>query len=129
MMVVPPQGTYVEDPGQPDVPELLQREPVYPAVPVKMEGAVTAHQLPAKRGPAFTQDLSTTFQHVIGADLKRKRMLLISTVAWLYRTSTTGVGVPWPANVPLELTHADHVYAAVPTSTGTLTVITEVWAD
>lgn len=121
---------YIEDPGTPDVPELLQRDVVeYPSVPVRLDGIVVVQLAPSLRGPAFVQALSTTFQHVLGADPKRRRTILLGDADWLYRTSTSGVGVPWPLDVPLVLEHADHIYAAVPTGTGTLTVITEVWAD
>ena len=120
---------YVEDPGYPDVPDLLQREVALPAVPVRHDGPLVVQLAPSLRGPAFVQDLSTTFQHVLGADPKRRRTILLGSVDWLYRTSSSGAGVPWPQDVPLILEHADQIYAAVPTSTGQLTVITEVWAD
>ncbi len=120
---------YVEDPGMPDVPDLLQRDDYLPAVPVRITGPLVVQMAPSRRGPAFSQDLATTFQHVLGADPKRRRAVLIGSVDWLYRTATSGGGVPWPQDVPLVLEHADQVFAAVPTSTGQLSVITEVWAD
>lgn len=128
---VEPNGArhYVEDPGYPDVPDLLQREVDLPAVPVRHDGPLVVQMAPSLRGPAFVQALSTTFQHILGADPKRRRTILLGDADWLYRTSTSGNGVPWPADVPLVLEHADQIYAATPTSTANLTVITEVWAD
>lgn len=120
---------YVEDPGMPDVPELLQRDVELPAVPVRHDGPLIVQIAPSLRGPAFSMALATTFQHVLGADPKRRRAVLLADEAWLYRTATSGGGVPWPADMPLYLEHADQVYAATPTGTATLTVITEIWAD
>ncbi len=120
---------YVEDPGMPDVPELLQRDVDLPAVPVRVDGPLIVQLAPSLRGPAFPMTLGTVFQHVLGADPKRRRCILLADEAWLYRTSTSGGGVPWPADTALYLEHADQVYAATPTGTATLTVITEIWAD
>lgn len=115
---------------EPELEELQQHDVPIPAVPVNVVGPVTVHSLPAKSGPAFAQSLTTDFQKILYTDLKRARASLIGSAAWEYsRTGASGSGVPWPINVALVIEHGDSVYARVPTSTGTLSVITEVWAD
>lgn len=116
----------------PELAELQQADPVGPAVPVTPDGPVEVHTLPARRGPAFSMTLSTTTQSVLSADLKRKRAVLVADGAWIYSHSSNGIGVTWPANVPLEITHADSVFATADPDEMppvTLGVIVEIWAD
>jgi hypothetical protein len=95
-------------------------------VPVKVVGPSVVMALPARSGPAFTQDLtSAELVHVLGRDPRRTRTTFICDVDWRYSTTKSGTGAPWYAKVPLTITHADAIYAKVPTSTGTLTVIPE----
>ena len=121
---------YVDTPD-PDLADVQQEQSdALLVVPVRPVGPVPVQQLPARCGAAFPQPLSTTFAHVLGADPKRRRVVLVAAVAWEYsRTSSAGSGAPIPANVPLELQHCDTIYARVPTSTGTLAVIAETWAE
>lgn len=136
-MTQPEDHQVVEDPPNPDQLEVQQREePALLVVPVRPVGPVTVQVLPARIGPAFTQGLNTSWQSVLGNDLKRRRatLLLVSSTAadtWLYSRTQGGSGVPWPANVPLVLEHADAVYAQIGPGNpaATLSVITEVWAD
>lgn len=120
----------IEDPPNPDLDTLLQREDFGPALPVRHDGPVTVHQLPARSGPIIKTALTTDFQHILGADEKRKRVVLVCDVDWeLSRSGATGSGCPWYAKVPLAIEHCDKISARVPTSTGTLTAVTEIWAD
>jgi hypothetical protein len=119
-----------EDLPNPDVDDLLQREPVTPTVPTRVEGPVTTYRLPSRVGATIKQPLTTDFQHVLGSNEKRARALLVADVDWEYsRGGSAGSGIPWYAKVPLTIEHCDAVYARVPTSTGTLSVVAEVWAD
>lgn len=127
--------TFVEPPATPELDELQQqRPPKLTVVPVEVHGPVGVHEQPSRRGPAFTASLNTTMIHVLGEDLNRKRAVLMlrsatATDFFLYATNRSSAGVPWPANVPLELTHCDTVYAGMQSGTGTLSVITEVWGS
>lgn len=115
----------------PDINDVQQLpdEPLV-VIPVQPVGPVPVQNLPARCGAAFSHPLDTAFSNVLGADPKRRRVVLIGSDAWEYsRTGTAGSGVAWPADVPLVLEHCDAIRARVPTSTGTLSVIAETWAD
>lgn len=120
---------YVEDLPNPSVPDLQQREILAPALLVKPDGPVLTHQLPSRVGPMASVSLGTTLQHILGPDEKRRRTILVCDVDWLVSRSSSSPGVPWYAKVPLYLESCDAVYAKVPTGTGTLTVVPEMWAD
>lgn len=116
---------------QPDI-GTVQQLPDEPLItlPVRAVEPVPVHLLPARAGAAFAEPLSTAFSKVLGPDPKRRRVVLCASVAWEYsRTGAASSGIPWPANVPLTIEHCDVVYARVPTSTGTLAVIAETWAE
>lgn len=116
--------------AMPDVDQLRQEDEPLPAVPVRQVEPITVHNLPSRVGPMFSEDLSTDFVKILPSDVKRKRATLLASVAWeISRSGSVSSGVPWSANVPLVIEHCDTVYARVPTGTGELSVITEVWAD
>lgn len=118
--------------AMPDLPELQQRDSAPVVVPVRPDGPVETHELPSRTGAAFTTVLTTSMQHILGADLKRKVTILLADQPWRYSHLRTGQGVRWPADVPLVLTHADEVYAAEhadASSSPNLSVLVEVWAD
>lgn len=94
-------------------------------VPVTVEGPVPVVSQPNRSGAAFTAELTTTMVHILGRQPGRSRVTMICDTDWRYSATQSGAGVPWYAKVPLVITHADPVFASVPTSTGTLTVITE----
>lgn len=120
----------LEDPPQPESGEVLQREILAPALLIHPDGPVHTIELPARIGPMFKEALTTAFVKVLGKDEKRKRIALICDVDWLVsRTGAANSGVPWYAKVPLPIGHCDEIWAAVPTSTGTLSVIAEIWPD
>jgi hypothetical protein len=119
--------------GEPDVPtpdlQQLQQRDEDPAVPVRTAGPVETHELPSRSAQPSSMTLTTTMQHVLGADLKRKRATLVADDDWRYSTTRSGPGVRWPADVPLLIEHADAVYAKVSADTAELSVISETWAD
>lgn len=117
---------------EPDLAELQQRDQDGPAVPVRTAGPVEVHELPSRQAPAFSTTLADDNQHILGADRKRKVAILICDEPWLYAQQRSAPGVRWPADVPLVITHCDEVYAAIhpdAAGTGTLSVISEIWAD
>ncbi len=119
----------VVDPPEPELGEVLQ-EPGLATIPVSVGGPVQTRALPSRIGGASKEPLTTSFSNVLYADLKRRRAVLIADVDWEYsRTGNSGSGVPWYAKVPLVLEHADSVCARVPTGTGTLSIVTETWAE
>jgi len=117
------------DPPNPDLIDLQQRDITPPAVPVKVEGLVRVQTLPAKAGPSFVHFLTTRQEQVLGRDLTRSRALLLGSVAWQYCDTKSGARLVWPANVPMEITHADEVWASVASVEGELYVITELYGD
>lgn len=123
-------GTQIVDQPDPELGEVLQEEPTLPTLPVNVNGPVQTRQLPSRIGGSIKEPLTTAFSRVLYADLKRRRAVLVADVDWEYsRTGNSGSGVPWYAKVPLVIEHADEVNARVPTSTGTLSIIAETWAE
>jgi hypothetical protein len=120
----------VQDPPSPDLADTLQRDITYPAVPVRVEGPVRTQAQPARSGPVGVYQLVTgdPEQNVLSKDLKRSRATLCAGVAWNYINRKGGLVVPWPANVPLVILHADEVWATGDEN-GVLSVITETYAD
>lgn len=119
----------VEDPPDPPLAELQQRDLPVPAVPVVVEGAVRTHALPNRSGPAFTVPTLVTQEQALAPDPKRARAMLVGTAAWNYRPKKGGNACPIPASVPIYITHAGEVWVDRTSSDGTLTIITEFYAD
>ncbi len=121
----------VEDPPDPALPDLQQRDLPLPAVCVDVNGAVRTHALPSRTSIGHTVPLLSTVEGALSAEPKRARALLIGTVAWSYQSKQSGTQVPWPANVPCEILHAGEVWVrkASGASDGVLGVIAELWAD
>lgn len=121
-------GRMIEDPPNPDLADLQQRELPLPVVPVRHEGPVRTLAMPARSGPAFTVPLGTSPAHVVAEDPRRAAVLLVATVAWNYWAGRSKQAVPIPANVVLTIHHCGEIYASGATP-GDLSVITEVYAD
>jgi len=121
--------TYVEDPPDPDLPELQQRDLPMPTVPVEVTEKVRVLHLPNRSSSVEAFPMDTTLRRLMAADPKRARAVLVSSVAWRYARTATGVSMPMAANVPLTITHSDEVAARAETGTGTLSVLGEYWAD
>jgi len=119
----------VEPPPDPELPDLQQQNLPMPTVPVSVEGKVRVLHLPNRNSAIEAFAMTTTLARVLAADPKRARTVLVSTVAWNLARTRTGQTAPIPANVVITLTHSDEVHASVPTSTGTLAVISEYYAD
>jgi hypothetical protein len=123
----------VEDPPNPDLPELQQRDlAIPPVVPVVIQGPVLTRAQPARSGPAFPQALTDRVEQVLAADPRRSRATMVSGDDWLYMQSSNGQRLPWPADVPLVILHGDAVWAtraAAAEQDGILSVVTEIYAD
>lgn len=122
----------VEDPPEPDLADLQQRDLPVPSVPVDVQGAVRVHLVPNRVGNAYTVPLGSTAAQALSQDIKRSRATLIATVGWSYRPNkSSGQECPIPANVPITVCHAGEVWVNKTSgqSDGTLTVITETYAD
>lgn len=112
----------------PDLDELLQLESAKFTVPVRHDGPLEVHELPSRVAVVSDFGVTTTWQRVLGADLKRKRVTIVGDQAWVVSHGPFGGGT-WPANVPLVWCSASQVFAKVGTGTATLTIINEEWAD
>jgi len=121
----------IEDPPNPDLGDLQQRDVFhFPDTPVRVVGTVQVSQVPAKAGPSIKHNFNSTTvaEHVLGRDLRRSRALMVCDTAWTYGTAQDKCTLPWPANVPLEITHADEVWAKG-TDGKVLSVVTEQYGD
>lgn len=118
----------------PDLDDLLQEDVQVLAVPVRVEGKVLTHELPAVRVQMATDVVPiSTWTSLLPETPKRKQCVLISTDKAFYVSATgTGItGMLWPANVVLILTHCQKVYvmsadAALP---ATISHVSELFAD
>src|SRR5688572_9246687 len=124
---------HLEDPPNPDLGDLQQRDVfTLPDVPVRVVGTVQVTQVPAKAGPSvihrFHSGSPTFADQVLGRDLRRSRAVLVCDTAWTYGTAQDKVTLPWPANVPLIITHADEMWAKG-TDLKVLAVVTEQYGD
>lgn len=125
-----------EDPPQPDLPDLQQRE-VYdvPAVPVCIDGTTDVHVVPNKRFSVSFEPIGASPIRVLTADPTRRRATLMlrsatATDVWTIMSASTGQGISWPANVPFIAEHCDEMWAKADTPTSaTLGVAVENWAD
>ncbi len=119
----------LEDPPNPDLGDLQQRDlHVFDAIPVTIEGTVNTALAPARFGHALAQNLTTAVEQVLGADLRRAKTTMICDTAWTYGVQASSCVCPWPANVPLVVTHSGPVYAKG-TAGKVLTVISELYGD
>jgi hypothetical protein len=113
---------------QPDLGDILQEADAVITVPVRHDGPITIHELPARVAPISDYVLTTAWQMIAGEDLKRRRIILVCDADMLISHAPRG-GAWWPAKVPLDLRSASAVYAKVTANTATLTAIPEEWAD
>lgn len=119
----------VEDPPVPDLDEVEQRDITgLPAVQVDVVGPVRIQPQPARIASTILEFLSSTPVQILAPDLRRSRAVLCSTLAWNYLGKRNGLALPWPANVPLEITHGGEVWASSGAS-AVLSVIVENYAQ
>lgn len=126
---------YTEDPPNPPERDVQQRQwPVEP-IPVKPVGPVGVEELPADKGAAFTEVLTTTMRKILaGPDPKRKQVIMSCDGDILISFSgSTGSGARFHGAAAvgpiIPLTYTGAIYAQAVTGTVNLGVIAEYWAD
>lgn len=108
--------------------EQERRTPVTTPILVQFNGPQMVHNQPSHGGAPFSQIVNAQGDTVLGADLRRKRAVIISNdLPFYYSTQqvtnpNTASACLWPANVPLPLENGDAVWCAaapvtVPAST------------
>lgn len=116
----------------PDLDDLNQEDPAGVTVPVRVEGVALVTQVPARRVQCVT-DLVPVGQWtpLLPETPKRARSVLISTDKAFYVSAQgVGVGMLWPANIPLDIRHTQKVYVMSADPAGsTVSHYSELWAD
>lgn len=115
-----------------DLDDLLQEPAQVPAVPVRTEGSVLTHELPAKRVQLATDVVPQgSWTPLLPETAKRKRACLLSTDQSFYVSTTgAGTGMLWPANQPLIFVHTQKIYVQSANVAGsTISHYSELWAD
>lgn len=121
-------------PATPDISEIEQERdlPEHYAVLVEHNGPLATRPLPTRAGNPTTVIVPATGAPVLGRDLRRARVTLLSTDNAFYYASkapatwSTATAALWPANVPLVLLHGDAISCACSTAgVSTIAVIPE----
>lgn len=107
-------------PATPEISEIEQEldEPSRYAVLVEHNGPIATRALPTRAGAPSTAVVPITGEQILGKDLKRARVTLISSDKPFYYAAkapaawSTASAALWPANVPLVLLHGDAISCA-----------------
>lgn len=118
----------VEDPPTPALPDVEQRDLSYDAVKVEVCGPVYTQSQPARLGAMLLEYLGTAPIQILAPDLRRSAATFCCTEAWTMSRKANGLQLPFPADTPIVIQHADEVWAASSAS-GILSVIVEVYAQ
>lgn len=122
-----PDPTSVRDVQQLDEPESLTE------IPVCIDDPVDVHILPSRIGATHNYLVDTTVQPLLGEDLRRRRVVIISVDNNIYVGDRESVenksACIWPKAVPLVMEHCQEIYVATDTGTSTVSLISENWAD
>jgi hypothetical protein len=113
------------------VAEVFQEHTLERGLPVEFVGPQQVQPMPARFGGLETYPIVTgSAVQVAGRDDKRKRILLVCDQDWqIARQASDSHGAFIPSRTILTIEHVDPVYALATSTAGTLTVITESWAD
>jgi hypothetical protein len=128
-----------ESPPVGEIEEVFQEddEAVFPAavVAVAVEGPVGVHILPSVSGGmrGFLLDAGNGLTKKIAGPDRRRRKLSIWADQPFYiggsqQEAAAGVGARIPANLVVDMTHCDEVWATI-TVAGTVSFIVENWAS
>lgn len=125
--------------GEPTPDEVVQSEyaDLPRTVPVKVETPVRVQEPPAAIGQHFAVTFpdTTTAQRVVGADPKRKRLVLtaFSSAVWVATNQQAAAGklcFPIAVGAVIVITHKEAIYALPDTAaTAILGVIQEQWTN
>ena len=124
----------------PDLEDVQQDEEeralVVPVRVVETLSPVRVQLLPSRHGVSrsFTSNATDAEPTpLLGADLRRRRATIVAIGADIYvgdREMVKGSqAARWPVGVPLVIEHTEQVYARAATTTATVSVISENWAD
>lgn len=123
---------------QPTVADVLQEEDTsavtVPVCITDQRSPVRTQELPRKGGATFTRPLTTTPLHILRADHRRARAVLLCDaviyVAFSQASAqdTTSM-TKWLANVPFPCDATTDVYVRTATGTADLGVVTYLWAE
>lgn len=129
-------SSYVGDESTPELEDLQQLPEEHIKVPVRVVDPVQVQQLPSRHGVSRSFGTAATDGEpvpLLGADLRRRRAVIIAASASIYvgerEMVKSGAAAIWPAGVPLVIEHTEQVYARAATGTATVSVISENWAD
>lgn len=120
---------------EPGVDEVQQRYDATPAIPVKVEGPVSTHELPARTASMGSTTAGTTDPtQIVSADPRRKSVLVFTETqaVWvaLTRADAAGsAGFSLPVNCGVTLLHTGQVWVRSKTGTATVSYVVENWAD
>jgi|SRR5688572_8735583 len=122
-----------------DLDELHQesREPEFPipyTVKVAVDGPVQVHQVPSVSSGSRSWLLDTAGKRIVGKDPRRRTASLMSIDQnFYYGTSQQEVdsttAALWPKLVPLVVSHQEEIWVRSATTTTTLSLVNEQWAD
>lgn len=125
--------------GEPTADQVVQSEiaDLPRTVPVTVETPVRVQEPPAAIGQHFNVTFpdTTTAQLVVGADPKRKRLVLtaFSSIVWIATNQQAAAGkrcFPIAVGAIVEVTHKEAIYALPDTAaTAILGVIQEQWTN
>lgn len=125
----------LEDPPNPETPEVQQREILAPALLVHPDGPVGVKELPSQNGAAFTETIAaadtTPHKMLAGPDEKRKLVRLAADQAFYVSfKSTSGSGAYVPANTQVVIGYIGQIWVRAATSNATnVGAIVEYWAE
>lgn len=122
------------DEPTPDLEELQQDDvPAMSTVPVRVQEAITAWLLPNRRVRIASELASdTTWTRVVDDTKKRSYGVLVAFGQPVrIRSSSSGDGMMWPAEVPYEFRHTQALYVkcATPSEVAEIGITEEFWAD
>lgn len=122
---------------EPDTSEVIQQEDIaLQTVPVKVEGPVRTQALPAPIGSMRSYTVTESASPILNRDARRRRAVIVTIDQPIYvglsqNEADSGMGFLLPVSVPLEITHADEVWAAVSLAVGEsiVSVLNELWTE
>ena len=123
-------------PDDPTPDEVLAEEPSsphIPPVPVAVQGPVRVQQLPSPVWAMISYaGVTTAAIQILGAEPRRRTATVLGSAA--IRIGQTSAqadaqAAPWPANIPLAMTHDGEVWARADTGTVNIMVLVEYWTE